>query len=88
MVLPPSIHPDTGKEYVWSNEPENMPVLDEEVLGVVMDANGVRHDGIDVVEVFRQRLEIHLDGCCCCTGAVARVGDNSADDVAPAKDAA
>lgn len=37
MVLPPSIHPDTGNEYVWSNEPDTLPTLDEEILEGIID---------------------------------------------------
>lgn len=37
MVLPPSIHPDTGKEYVWAKEPENLPVMEEEILEGIID---------------------------------------------------
>lgn len=37
LVLPPSIHPDTGKEYVWMNGADDMPVLDEKILDAILD---------------------------------------------------
>ena len=37
LVLPPSIHPDTGKPYVWSNEPDDMPVMVEGLLDDILD---------------------------------------------------
>lgn len=37
IVLPPSIHPDTGKEYVWLKKPDTIPELDEKVLDAILD---------------------------------------------------
>ena len=37
MVLPPSIHPDTKKEYVWSKAPDDLPMMDETVLDAILD---------------------------------------------------
>lgn len=33
-VLPPSVHPDTGKPYTWANEPDNIPELPEPILQI------------------------------------------------------
>lgn len=37
LVLPPSVHPDTGAEYEWSNEPVDMPFMEEGRLDDILD---------------------------------------------------
>lgn len=33
-VLPPSVHPDTGKPYQWKNEPDDIPELPPQILQI------------------------------------------------------
>lgn len=42
LVLPPSIHPDTGKAYKWADpfDVEELPILDEDRLAVLLGEDG------------------------------------------------
>lgn len=37
MVLPPSIHPDTGREYEWVREPKTIPTMEDGRLEDILD---------------------------------------------------